>query len=365
MTFSVTVARGPSLAARISAVPLRSLAALDAPMTAPMTALVTVALVGPASPLRLVPVRFGLVGGGRCRSCGCGLSTLLGQDEAPAELPAWDYVPAWLARHLVAGMDSAEWRYVVCGPDGRAAAGGLVKARPDGPGGRVRRDRRRGGIVEIALTTTELDELTGLAGLAGPAAGPGRRGRWQPVINAILGDHAAAANPSPDAASAPGPRVAGARLRRWVQQRDRACVHPTCQAPAASTDQDHRIDHATGGPTSADNLASTCRHDHRIKHDGGWQTELAGDGTTHWISPHGHNYASLPPPVIPPLPEPIPDSRHEHPDGWLNYPRAHCGCPGTCTCTDPILPPSPVRIKDPEPEPPPKPTFDPDDEPPF
>lgn len=332
------------------------------------------------------------------------LSTLLGLDQAPGQLPGWDYVPAWLARHLIGQMHAGEWRYVLCGPDGRALAGGLITTRPrppdqqnrpdpsgsppdHTPGSRSgrrpapRRDRRRGGIVEIAVTTTELTALTkptepaGAACSSGLAGGADRYRRWVPVIEAITRatTGSATATTASMGVGEATRRVAGARLRRWIEIRDRRCLHPTCRAPAASTDQDHRTAYAAGGPTHADNLTSACRHDHRLKHDGGWQLDHTGPDTTVWTSPLGHRYPSRPPPVIPPLPDPHPDNRGHrgHLDGWLHYPPARCRChrqpepDHTCICTEPILPPTPARIPDPTPDHPPDPTFDPNDEPPF
>lgn len=44
-----------------------------------------------------------------------------------------------------------------------------------------------------------------------------------------------------------------------------------CRAPARGTDTDHTLDHARGGATVEYNLGNTCKHDHRVKHEGGWQ----------------------------------------------------------------------------------------------
>lgn len=333
------------------------------------------------------------------------LSTMLGLDEYPAELPAWDYVPAWLARHLLAGMHAAEWRYVICGDDGRPIDGGLLGSRPHPAGGRAGRDRRRGGIVELAVSTAELEALSRHPG--------GRHTTWNPVITALIdayprhradttrhidpgrgaanpgggNTHRGAWNPGePDGGAHhpggpdgrdrdptdPHRRTAGTRLRRWVQLRDRSCLFPGCRAPAAGTDQDHRLGHAAGGPTTAANLDSACRHDHRVKDEGGWIVHRATHDLAVWASPLGHRYPSRPPPVIVPLPEPWPDphGRDQLPTGWYHYPSsstADCGCDEPCDCAEPLLPPPPVRRPDPEsqPEPAPAPIFDPDEIPPF
>jgi hypothetical protein len=47
-------------------------------------------------------------------------------------------------------------------------------------------------------------------------------------------------------------------------------VFPGCDAPSAWCDSHHVVHWADGGPTSADNLASLCRHHHGVTHRKGW-----------------------------------------------------------------------------------------------
>jgi hypothetical protein len=250
------------------------------------------------------------------------LTTLLGHDEQPAQLPGWDYLPAWLARQLVAGMYAAEWRWVVCGRDGHPVNGGLTPERPnpnldnareasqitDDQGraserrdARVpaRGDPRRGGIVELAIYEDDLLHL---------AQDPEAHGAWASVIADVGTRHARSGGrggvPSTRrtaaaAATDAGRRVPGARLRRWIQLRDRTCAHPCCRAPAATTDIDHRTRWRDGGPTTEANLGPACRHDHRLKDEGGWHAQQAVPGVTVWTSPLGHRILFTPPPVIP------------------------------------------------------------------
>ena len=175
------------------------------------------------------------------------LATLLGENEHPGELPPWGPVPAAHARELVAGMGSAEWRYVLCGDDGLAIAGGLLRARlQTSTSDRPRRDAHRGGIVEIAVSVAGLGQL---------AARTPRPGPWAPVLAELAG-YAGRAPRDPDTeADDLLRRTPGAALRRWVQQRDRQCPHPSCRAPARRTDQDHRVRFADGGPTNGVNLS--------------------------------------------------------------------------------------------------------------
>jgi HNH endonuclease len=69
----------------------------------------------------------------------------------------------------------------------------------------------------------------------------------------------------------PTARLPGAALRRWISVRDRTCVFPGCRVPAHRADADHTTEHARGGSTTDDNLGPGCRHDHRLRHDGGWR----------------------------------------------------------------------------------------------
>ena len=284
------------------------------------------------------------------------LTTLLGSDEHPAEIPPWGYLSSRSSRELVLSMYSAQWRYVLCDADGRAVDVGLIRSRPSTTSGRpVRRDARRGGIVELAVPVAELGRL---------GAGPQGAGPWAGVL-AELARHAQPAehgsqNPDTDTRDA-GRRTAGAVLRRWVQQRDRRCVHPCCRAPARKADVDHRIGFTRGGPTIGANLSVPCRHDHRLKDEGHWAMAQPQSGLTVWTNPLGHRYESRPPPVITRLPEPYADKDN----------RWDCDIAGVsntaCGCEQPILPSVPRRAPANEPahglEP--APEFDPDEKPPF
>lgn len=55
----------------------------------------------------------------------------------------------------------------------------------------------------------------------------------------------------------------------YVEGRDGVCRWPGCYRPAESCQKDHRIDHARGGKTAGNNLASLCQHHHNVKTDGG------------------------------------------------------------------------------------------------
>ena len=292
------------------------------------------------------------------------LATLLGINEHPAEIPPWGYVPAAQARHLIADMRAAEWRYVFCDSAGRAIDGGLIHARPaTSTGGEpVGRDSRRGGIVELAVAAGQLGRII--------AAQP-MGGRWEPVL-AELASRAEQRGRDPDTdARDTTRRTPGAVLRRWIELRDRQCVHPCCRAPARTSDQDHRVGYAQGGATVGANLSTPCRHDHRLKDEGGWAMHKPEPGLTVWTSPLGHRYESRRPPVIPPVPAPYPDDarRLDEPVGhyvWVGR-TASCECDAPCDCEPQILPPVPKQAPRAESVPDPEPTviFDPNEAFPF
>jgi hypothetical protein len=79
-------------------------------------------------------------------------------------------------------------------------------------------------------------------------------------------------------------RTPGAALRRYLEARDRSCVMIGCRAPARTADKDHTRDHSNGGPTTADNLGAACRHDHRLKHQGGWRLHQPQPGNFYWTT---------------------------------------------------------------------------------
>jgi hypothetical protein len=269
-------------------------------------------------------------------------------------------------------MASAEWRFVFCDQHGRPSSGGLIQARP-ASGARVRRDGRRGGIVELAVPVGELGEIASCQ----PPGGP-----WAPVLAELAGcaELAGRAEQSERALDTDlryaNRRTAGAALR-WIQLRDRRCVHPCCRMPAAKSDQDHRIGYAAGGATVGTNLSTPCRHDHRLKDEAGWAVDSPESGLTLWTSPLGHRYESRPPPVIVHLPEPSPglDRQRSSPGGrlvWQSRPDpCDCerprDCERPCDCRPPLLPPAPRRVPMDQPARRREPIaiFDPDEAPPF
>jgi len=83
-------------------------------------------------------------------------------------------------------------------------------------------------------------------------------------------------------------------LAELVIARDGTCTFPPCNRPARSCDLDSEVPYPHGD-TSAENLGSKCRRDHRLKHQAGWQARRNQDGTSTWTSPQGREYTNHPP----------------------------------------------------------------------
>ncbi len=83
-------------------------------------------------------------------------------------------------------------------------------------------------------------------------------------------------------------------LRRALKARDGGCLFPGCDATLHV--EGHHVHHwAHGGETSMRNLASLCRHHHRLVHEGGFGVEHRGDGTFRFTRPDGTVIRATPP----------------------------------------------------------------------
>ena len=80
--------------------------------------------------------------------------------------------------------------------------------------------------------------------------------------------------------------------RRHIEARNPNCVFSGCRMPAANSDLDHRKTWSKGGPTTVDNLAPLCRHDHHIRHQAVWAYQPLTNGDYQWTSPLGHTYTT-------------------------------------------------------------------------
>jgi hypothetical protein len=168
-----------------------------------------------------------------------------------------------------------------------------------GPSSRPSRSQRRGvgGRLELVV---DLKSLLGLADRAGELAG------WGPVVADVARQIAAdmhnaqwrytVTDPYTGTVMAHGitRRRPGAQDKAFIIARDRTCRAPGCRMPASQSDQDHVVDHGDGGATTLRNLGSKCRHDHRLKHEGGWQVTQDPDGVTTWTSRLGRLHTVQP-----------------------------------------------------------------------
>jgi Domain of unknown function (DUF222) len=216
------------------------------------------------------------------------LSTLLGHDQFPGELAGWGPIHAELARKLVAANTAGTWRYVLVDHHGQLLHHGPLRRRPTGT------TRVGAATVEIQIPAPTLPALT--------QTPPALLGGWAPVIAEVNQRHTT----TDDQPTDPTRRTPGAALRRLLHIRNRTCIFPGCRAPAHTADLDHTVDYANGGPTTDTNLGPTCRHDHCVKHQGGWQLHQPRPGHFQWTSRLGRTYHVTPSPIIEPLPDPIP-----------------------------------------------------------
>jgi hypothetical protein len=266
-----------------------------------------------------------------------GLATLLGRDEHPAEIPGLGLLVAPDARHRVAAQTRAEWRFAVTAPDGTLLSEGRTRHRPAG----ARRDGPPGGIVELHIPESLLNELT---------ADPAAAGGWAAVIADIALQHTDRDRHHDDLDAHPDHRLPGAALRRHTEIRDRTCTFAgVCRHPAHRSQIDHSRDHADGGLTVRINLGPLCSHDHQVKHRAGWTVEQPVPGEFVWSSPLGGRYVTRGEFLLPQLPEPVPAD----PGPWPDVPSRRI--------EGPIL----SRPPPPPPAPPPAAPVDYPDEPPF
>ncbi len=155
-------------------------------------------------------------------------------------------------------------------------------------------DSNSGGGVNVQV---DLDTLAGLSEHAGELNGYG------PVI-ADIARQAATEQENADwrytVTDATGQTLSDGTTkrrptvsqRRHVQARNQTCIFPGCRMPATDCDLDHRTRWVDGGPTNIDNLAPLCRHDHRIRHEAGWEHQPLPNGDHQWTSKLGHTYTT-------------------------------------------------------------------------
>jgi hypothetical protein len=91
-------------------------------------------------------------------------------------------------------------------------------------------------------------------------------------------------------------RFPGARLARFLRDREGHCKHPSCGVRARNCDADHLPAYSAGGRTAATGMSPTCPRHNRHRDASRWHIEQEGPADPYgapeptWISPLGRRY---------------------------------------------------------------------------
>lgn len=91
-------------------------------------------------------------------------------------------------------------------------------------------------------------------------------------------------------------RFPGARLARFLRDREGRCKHPSCGVRARNCDADHLPAFSAGGRTAATGMSPTCPRHNRHRDASRWHIEQEGPADPYgapeptWISPLGRRY---------------------------------------------------------------------------
>ncbi|MBP2366534.1 HNH endonuclease signature motif containing protein [Pseudonocardia parietis] len=224
------------------------------------------------------------------------LSTLLGHDDHPGEIPGLGPILAPTARAWTARLRHAEWRFAITDPDGYLILAGTTRRRPPRQPEHPLIRQAHGGVVELQVPADLLEQLA-----VHPPAG------WAPLIADLTTQYAQRDQLHTDLDEHPDNRLPHSALRRHVEIRDRTCSFPGCRRSAHKAQQDHTEEHQHGGPSVTDNLGPLCILHHAIKTTGRWRLEQPAPGSFRWQSPLKRIYCTRGEPVCPPVPEPLPE----------------------------------------------------------
>lgn len=145
------------------------------------------------------------------------------------------------------------------------------------------------GLVTSLSTLAGLDEESGdlrgfgpvIADVARQVTEQFRNGLWTFVVTDDEGRPVATGTTR---------RRPTASQRRHVEAAYPTCVFPGCRIPSSQCDFDHTVPWSEGGPTTERNGTPKCRHDHVLRHRGGWTFQPTANGGHAWTSPLGHTY---------------------------------------------------------------------------
>ncbi len=226
------------------------------------------------------------------------LTTLLGIDDRPGELPGLGPVPGHVAAAIVGRRLGARHKVLLHDP-----AGALEYLLDLGPPPAATTNRRRRQIIEITAETGLLDGLDP-AGFDPDRAALLRRA--QSALEAQLAhpeNHPAISDADRDR------RFPGPALAAWVRARDQHCPFRACTRRAHDNDLDHTLAWTEHGRSIASNLSPPCRAHHTRKHRD-WRLRQPRPGHFVIIDPTGteHHTRSR---VVDPLPDPCPPTEEE------------------------------------------------------
>ncbi|MGW5241066.1 DUF222 domain-containing protein [Monashia sp. NPDC004114] len=234
--------------------------------------------------------------------------------DTPAHIPGYGPVPAGWARDLLT-RDLAP-----VGPPRGPASRANVRATPSGPSSPSRPSSPSGPSSPSDASDPDTAVRPGVRPIAGVASGPGAASPSAAAGSeaASFGARAAAiwfrrlfTHPGTGSLVAmdSSRRLFPAGLRRFVVARDGQCRTPWCDAPVAHID--HVQPYAQGGPTTtATNGQGLCVRCNLVKEEPGWTAAVIDPGpsggtdrphTVQIVTPTGHTYRSLAPPVLPGL----------------------------------------------------------------
>ena len=216
------------------------------------------------------------------------LSTAIGLDEQPAEIPGWGAIPPQPAREAVARQRAGQWRFAITDAEGHLLLAGVTRRRPACARAVP---QHAGGIVELQVPVEQLVRLA-----TEPPAG------WELLIADLATQYTHRDRLRAVLRAFPGSRFPHAALRRHVEVRDRTCVFPGCRRPAGQVQQDHTVEYENGGATVEANLGALCIVHHWLKTTGGWRLQQQATGRFTWRSPLGCTYRTRGEPIAPPLP---------------------------------------------------------------